>query len=160
MLRGESRENRGIIDADIGSSNDFSNPRFRIWYLDPFSPFASYFPSSDADGLSLSAFDSNQTAHQSNMLHTFIHYFVYMTNNDMLDEVQVMKGLKFLLRTFESTFLPFLLGLNSVPMKIFMRKIFPFIVSFGNIGITKAIIDTGIDMSKYRHPSHDFQFAR
>jgi ankyrin repeat protein len=139
------RENGDMIDLNAVSTNDLSNLRFRGRNL------GLYLPSSDADGLSLSTIDSNKTTDRSNPLHTFIDYFVYMTNNDMLDQFDIMKGLEFLSRTFESTFSS-ILGLNSVPMKIFLRKIFPSIVRSRNTSMAKAIIDSGTDMSNYRPP--------
>lgn len=143
-----TRANRDMIARTARPNNDLYKQT-----LKKVEHLALYVPSSDTNGLSPLVFGSNEMTNRSDPLFTFIDYFVYMTNNDMLHQSHIMKGLEFLPWTWESTFLPFLLDRNSVPLKIFMRKIFPSIVDSGNTTIAKAIIDSGIDLSNYRHPS-------
>ncbi|CRG91178.1 Delta-latroinsectotoxin-Lt1a [Talaromyces islandicus] len=145
-----------MINMDTGSINDLSNLSFRKHTFGKVLPSALYVPLSDLGGLSPSIFGSNEMIHQSNALHIFMEYFVYMVNNGTLDPSYIAKGLEFLSRNCESSLLPVLLGRHSVSVKIFMRKIFPSIVYSGNTGIAKAIIDSGIDMSNYRYPPRGY----
>lgn len=149
------RKSGDMINQNAGSNNDLSNFPFRTLNFRNLVPLALYFPSSDGDELLRSTFDSNEMTRGSNALHAFMAYFVYMTNNNLLNSYQVGKGSELISRNFEPIFLPFLLGLNSVSMRIFTRKIFPSIVDSGNIRMVKAIIDSGIDIFKYSHTSSD-----
>ncbi|KAH8705961.1 ankyrin repeat-containing domain protein [Talaromyces proteolyticus] len=140
----------GMFGLNSGPSDYPFTPSFRKGLSGKFARLASYIPFSDAGDLSLSTSNPSRTTHPSNKLQDFLEYFVFMTSNDMLDHDGIKEKLECLSQILDLSIFPYLLGLNSVPMKIFTRKIFPAVVKSGNTRLAKIIIDHGIDMTNYR----------
>lgn len=123
-----------LLQIAIGDAVKFEGSNVFIFMQHPYTSeqqrryLSSYFPPSDAKiGATWSPYRSMcflGMLSQLAAVQRFLQSFVYLTNNDALENDRIFNAVNWLFENFDRSLFTYIFDLQTITSKIFMRKIF------------------------------------
>lgn len=149
-----------LLQMALGNTvNIATSSSFRYRSSEIMAPFTSCFPPDDIEDNGILYSHVPEKFDMQLGLQVLLHYFINFTNNDALFIRQIHEGVQWLLTNLGESFLSDLFSHETSAVKTFMRKIFPAVVTHGNIKVAKCILEGHIDilnLTTYRHRCYSY----
>jgi ankyrin repeat protein len=139
--------------------NEVSVAKSLYSFLERTISLTPYFPPVDTGNNVESSFHLQERSAIQFALQGLLQYFIILTNDGVLSQRQIQKGIEWLSVNLNDSFLSDLFSHETTTIKTFIRKIFPAVVADGNIKVTKYILKGHIDilnLTNHRHWYYDY----